>query len=124
MAILIDTQALLWFGTDNPRLSEHARLAILDPEQELLVSAVTAYEFVDLHLRGRFGEVPHLRTLLDRLDAQIIPLPAGVWELIETLPDFHRDPVDRMLVSHAILADLTLITANATLRRYPVRSLW
>lgn len=34
------------------------------------------------------------------------------------------DPVDRMLIAHAIHADLTLVSADETMRRYPVRSLW
>lgn len=36
----------------------------------------------------------------------------------------HGDPVDRMLIAHAIHADLTLVTADGLMRRYPVKSLW
>ena len=124
MSILIDTQALVWIAVGSERLSDGARDAIVDGTARLCVSAVTAYEFVDLNGRGRFGTDLPLRALLDRLDAEVLNFPAEAWVVAGHLPDLHRDPVDRMLVAHAISADMTLMTADATIRRYPVRSLW
>jgi PIN domain nuclease of toxin-antitoxin system len=40
------------------------------------------------------------------------------------LPDLHRDPVDRMLIGHAIAIGETIITSDATMRAYPVKTLW
>ncbi len=124
MAILIDTHALVWLATDDPGLSATARDVITDGENSVLVSAVTAYEFVDLNRRGRFGTDLPLDLLLRRLHAEIVDFPAPCWPLAATLPLIHRDPVDRMLIAHAIHADLTLVTADATMRAYPVRTLW
>jgi PIN domain nuclease of toxin-antitoxin system len=42
----------------------------------------------------------------------------------DSLPDIHRDPVDRMLIAHAIAAGLVLVTADRQIDRYPVRTLW
>jgi PIN domain nuclease of toxin-antitoxin system len=36
----------------------------------------------------------------------------------------HGDPVDRMLIAHALHAGLTLVTADETIRRYPVPTIW
>lgn len=124
MATLIDTQALVWVAIGSPRLSDAAREALTDGAARLCVSAVTAYEFADLNRRARFGVDLPLRELLERLEAEVLDFPAGAWVIAEALPDLHRDPVDRMLVAHAIHADMTLLTADATMRRYPVRSLW
>jgi PIN domain nuclease of toxin-antitoxin system len=44
--------------------------------------------------------------------------------LVETLPGIHKDPFDRLLVAQAIADDLTLVTADAHLARYPVKILW
>jgi PIN domain nuclease of toxin-antitoxin system len=54
----------------------------------------------------------------------LLDFPASLWELAETLPDIHRDPADRMLVAHAIAADLVLVTADRRMAEYPVRILW
>lgn len=124
MPILIDTQAIVWAVTDSPRLSIAARAAITNGAEEICISAVTAYEFADLNRRGRFEVDLPFGQVLSQLEARLLDYPAGLWTIAETLPAIHFDPVDRMLVAHAIHADLTLVTADAKMRKYPVRSLW
>ena len=34
------------------------------------------------------------------------------------------DPADRMLISHARLAELTLVTSDSKIQQYPVKTLW
>lgn len=55
LPILIDTQAVVWAVTDNPKLSVSARQAMTSGEEKIYISVVTAVEFVDLNRRGRFG---------------------------------------------------------------------
>ena len=98
--------------------------AVGEAREPLCVSAVTAYEFADLNRRGRFGADLPLADLLGRLDAAVLDYPAAAWLIATDLPPIHLDPVDRMLVAHAIHADLTIATADATIRRYPVRTIW
>lgn len=124
MAILIDTQALAWVATGSKRLSPAAASALIDPDQDLFVSSVTAYEFADLNRRGRFDADLSLDAILTALYAALLDYPAEAYRIVPLLPPLHRDPVDRMLVAHAIHADLTLVTADATARKYPVRSIW
>ena len=124
LAILIDTQAFVWVATRSPRLSGAATAAITDGATPLCISAVTAYEFADLNRRGRFGADLPLDSLVARLDAEILEYPASAWRIVDALPDLHRDPVDRMLIAHALHLDATLITADVTMHRYPVRCLW
>jgi PIN domain nuclease of toxin-antitoxin system len=40
------------------------------------------------------------------------------------LPDYHRDPFDRMLICQAIEHGLTIMTPDEAMRDYPVASLW
>lgn len=122
--ILIDTQALAWIGTDSPRLSTAAADVLFNGSTDLFVSAVTAYEFADLNHRKRFAADLPLGPLLEMLGAEVIDFPAACSALAALLPHHHFDPVDRMLIAHAIHAELTLVTADEVMRRYPVRSLW
>lgn len=124
MGLLIDTHVLVWFSRDDARLSPAFRALLVDPDATFLVSSVTAFEFEDLRLRDRFGVVGGLGDLLAGLGATMLDYPAEAVRTVPLLPDIHRDPVDRMLIAHAIHADLTLVTADETMRRYPVRSLW
>ena len=124
MTYLIDTQALAWIGTGSGRLSRRAVATLLDADNELFVSAVTAFEFVDLNMRGRFDADLPFHAIVDRLGASLLDYPAEAYRILPLLPLIHRDPVDRMLIAHAVHADLTLITADTDMREYPVRSLW
>jgi len=63
-------------------------------------------------------------TVATMLALETVDLPADIWRLAVTLPDLHRDPVDRMLIAHALHLDATLVTADVTMHRYPVRCLW
>ena len=56
----------------------------------------------------------------------ITPLPVDEASAahLPKLPDIHRDPFDRMLVCQAIEHELTLVSADRVLRRYPIKTLW
>lgn len=124
MTLLLDTQILVWIGNANPRLPAHIRETLLDVDSELFVSAVTAWEFVDLEDRGRFPEGVSFPAIIDRLDAKLIDYPADAWKLVRNLPKLHLDPVDRMVIAHAMLTGMTLVTADQEMRAYPVKTLW
>jgi PIN domain nuclease of toxin-antitoxin system len=94
------------------------------PETALFVSAVVAWEYSDLRMRKRVSAPESIESLQEGLGFELLDLPAAIWADLETLPVLHRDPMDRMLVSHARLAGLVLVTADATIRRYPVQTLW
>lgn len=40
------------------------------------------------------------------------------------LPNYHRDPFDRMLVCQAIVNDLTVLTSDELIMQYPVATAW
>ena len=105
-------------------MSRTARAAIESPDNQLYVSAITAWEYADLEARGRFADSAPLDKLRDMLGFEITDFGSDLWTMATRLPAIHRDPVDRMLIAHAISLDMTLVTADKTVRRYPVKSLW
>jgi PIN domain nuclease of toxin-antitoxin system len=119
MALLIDTHVLVWIGEGNPRLRETVRDRLFDPDEALCISAVTAFEFADLWQRGRIPKGAPLEGLQDRLQLTILDYPAALWPLAATLPPIHRDPVDRMLVAHALALEMPVVTADPNIARYP-----
>ena len=46
MKLLIDTHALLWFATDDRRLSQRAESLMRDPHNELIFSIASIWEIV------------------------------------------------------------------------------
>lgn len=124
MSLIFDTHILVWLAVGDGRLSGTARNAITGGDQALFLSAVTAWEFADLQRRGRIPPIGSIAAMAEELDMEVLDLPAELWRRAEALPDIHRDPVDRMLIAHALQADMTLVTADRTMRRYPVPTLW
>lgn len=120
--IFADTHVLVWLGQGNDRLPTQARDRLF--EEGFFVSAVTAWEYADLKSRGRLGNAVPLGPLLEAFAAPIIDFPAEAADVASSLPHDHGDPVDRMLVGHAITADAELATADGKMRLYPVRLLW
>ncbi len=63
MRLLLDTHALLWWQTDDPRLSPVARAAIADESNEVFVSAASAWEIAT---KVRLGKLPGLEAAAER----------------------------------------------------------
>lgn len=124
MRLILDTQVLIWLPPGDSRLKQSVAEKILSDDAELFVSAVTACEFTDLRERGRIGAPYDIAELSHRFSFTLLDLPAGAWADLAALPPLHRDPVDRMLISHARIADLTIVTSDEMMRRYPVKTLW
>jgi len=124
MDLILDTHVLLWLTTGDRKLSRKLIDKLADPDTRCFVSAVTAWEFSDLHFRGRLPGSVALPRVQERLGFDILDFPADLWKEAERLPSVHGDPVDRMLVAHARMLDMTLVTADKNMRRYPVQSLW
>ncbi|MBW8783990.1 MAG: type II toxin-antitoxin system VapC family toxin [Novosphingobium sp.] len=118
--LLLDTHVLVWAATGDPRL-ERIDIALLrDPARDLCVNAVVAFELADLQSRGRIALSEPIEFLQQHMDLRLIDFPTACWQIAATLPPIHGDPIDRMLIAHALHAGMTLVTADPIIRRYPV----
>jgi PIN domain nuclease of toxin-antitoxin system len=43
---------------------------------------------------------------------------------LESLPEVHRDPFDRITVAQAVVEDLPFVSADALLDVYPIQRIW
>ena len=124
MTALLDTHALLWWITDDKRLSRRARTVIA--AGEILVSVVSAWEIEIKRGLGRIEADTH--AILDEVSGTdgfhwLEIRPSHVATLTD-LPTLHRDPFGRMLVAQAKLEHVALITRDKDIRRYPVETVW
>ena len=128
MRVLLDTCTFLWIAAGAPELTDRAREAFSDPDNEVCLSAVSGWEIAVKHALGRLPlpEDPG-RFVPDQRRAhgiEPLPLDEGAALLLARLPPLHRDPFDRMLVCQAIAGGLTLLTPDEEIRRYAVPTLW
>lgn len=128
MRLLLDTCAFLWIAEDAPALSSAARSAFADPDNDVFLSAVSAWEIAVKHALGKLPlpEPPQVFVPRQREFHRIAPLCLAEEAALQLarLPEVHRDPFDRLLVCQAIADGLVLLTPDPDIQRYPVRTLW
>ncbi len=128
MRLLLDTHALLWALGDPGRLTTDARAAIVEPDNDVYVSAVNALEISIMQALGKLD-------LPGPADAWLMPaVEATGFEWLDITPDdalavgvlpwHHRDPFDRLLVAQARQEGLILVTHDRRTEDYGVPILW
>jgi len=55
---------------------------------------------------------------------EYLPLDEKAVFHLSRLPNYHRDPFDKMLVCQAIAHDLTILTPDKLTSQYPVATAW
>jgi PIN domain nuclease of toxin-antitoxin system len=123
--LLLDTHALLWWLSDDLRLSRPAQRAIADPANTLTVSAAVGYEIAYKQNLGRLPALPEM--LPDRLRREgIRTLPITLDHAIAAaaLPGPHRDPWDRIIMAQALAEDCRVVTVDLVFTDYDVPVLW
>lgn len=128
MTLLLDTCTFLWLASDDPRLPLHTRRECRSPNNAVYLSALSALEIAIKYRLGRLTlpEPPDRFVSRARERLRIEPLPFNEQDAAHDalLPDHHRDPFDRGLVSQAVLRGMTIVTPDADIAKYPAPILW
>jgi PIN domain nuclease of toxin-antitoxin system len=123
--LLIDTHALLWWLTDNPRLSYAAEAAISNPDNEVFVSACIGYEIAYKQRLGRLPALPEsLARRLEREGIETLPVSLEHAVAAAALPGPHRDPWDRIMMAQALAESCHMVTVDKVFADYNVPVLW
>jgi PIN domain nuclease of toxin-antitoxin system len=123
MNLLLDTNALIWIFAAPERLSATTIDAIRSTEHRVFVSVISAWELGILRRMGRLDTPDDLELQMVKEDFDPLQIKMSHAHAVDFLPDIHNDPFDRMLVAQAQVEDLTLVTSDRMMRRYPVATL-
>jgi PIN domain nuclease of toxin-antitoxin system len=122
MKLLIDTHLLLWAAAMPEKLPKKARILMEAQENMLFFSAASIWEVVIKNSLGRsdFKADARLlrRGLLDN-GYNELPVSSEHAVAIESLPDLHKDPFDRVLIAQAQVEGILLLTCDAVVAAYP-----
>jgi PIN domain nuclease of toxin-antitoxin system len=128
MRLLVDTHALLWALDGDKRLSKAAQTAMESFENEVFVSAASAWE---ISTKFRLGKLPGVASVVGKLERTFSqmgfhPLPISIHhaERAGALRGEHRDPFDRMLIAQAQAEDLALLSNERLFDAYAVARIW
>ncbi|MGQ0664261.1 MAG: type II toxin-antitoxin system VapC family toxin [Pseudomonadota bacterium] len=128
MRALIDTVAFLAWMLEPEKLSRRAVAIAADPDNDIVLSAASAWE---LSTKAKVGRI-ELALAVGEFLAQAIAvhglsvLPMTVAHAVRAgaLAPHHKDPFDRMLVAQAEIENMPIVTPDPQIRKYGVATIW
>ncbi|MBT4288999.1 MAG: type II toxin-antitoxin system VapC family toxin [Deltaproteobacteria bacterium] len=125
---LFDTHALI-FWHNKKNVSEDF-VKFFDQEAEkgtIYVSSISFWEIALLVKKGRI-EIPDVHLWKNEIlqNSNLQEINPTTSEMIDStiLPDIHKDPFDRLLISQSNQNKLTLVTKDKIIPKYDVKILW
>lgn len=119
---LLDTQIILWDLADDPRLKpKHDKILLGDRPKFLSIASLWE---ISIKVRVKKLVVPNnLLEVLTASDIQLLPITPQHAMHVGTLPNYHADPFDLLIVAQAMLENLTLVTVDAHMKKFDVETL-
>ena len=121
--LLLDTHVLLWALDDDEGMDTAARDAIVDPRNDVFVSAASIWEISIKRSLGKLQAPDQLVSAVGESGFRELPVTFVHADQAGSLPPLHRDPFDRMLVAQAQVEGLTVVTRDSVIAKYGVRTL-
>ncbi|MDQ3635510.1 MAG: type II toxin-antitoxin system VapC family toxin [Acidobacteriota bacterium] len=128
MKLLLDSHTFIWWRDETHKLSSTALTEISNPQNDVFLSVVTAWELqikISLNkfsIKGGLGNA--IKDEQQSNGFQILPVELSHALYLENLPPHHKDPFDRLLISQAIVENMSLISTDSSFGKYKVKLLW
>lgn len=128
MKVLLDTCTVLWATLAPGTLTLKAQQTIANPENTILVSAVSAWE---ISTKVRLGRLPGAEKLeqsfievMEQAGYTLLDVDMRSALRAGRLTAEHRNPFDRMIAAQALGMDIAVVTPDAQLEQFGVRRVW
>jgi PIN domain nuclease of toxin-antitoxin system len=126
--LILDTHTLLWILWRDPRISSHQVERLVEGNDEIFISAVSAYEIVYKHRIGKLSQVDQLVQSFDTLTRVFSYKPLSISidhsHLAARLVGEHKDPFDRMLAAQSIIEGMPVMTMDRQIAELGARVVW
>jgi PIN domain nuclease of toxin-antitoxin system len=126
--LLLDTHAFLWFILDDPPLSTIARDSIVDSANDVEISPATYWEIAIKSILGKYALPEPYNVFIEREittnDFHVLPIEPKHTAVLTTLPFYHRDPFDRLLIAQAMVENLPILSIDSAFDAYSIVRLW
>ena len=125
--LLLDTHIAVWLATDRNQLSMGELAAIIEPNNEIIVSAVSVWElsikwqkfFRSGERKGPMDPAEFLLAL-SQMEMPVLSLTAELAAAQLSTAAVHGDPFDTMLLTVAQETNARLLTRDDKLRGHPL----
>jgi PIN domain nuclease of toxin-antitoxin system len=110
------------------KLSEPVEKIIESKENQIFLSAVSGLE-ITIKFQINKLELPdrpdiYIPQQMKENIVEVLPIRMNHVLNVYNLPDIHKDPFDRLLISQSQLENLPLLTNDSKIKQYPVERIW
>lgn len=128
MNLLLDTHVFIWLSLTPERLSQRVTDLLMDETNLWFLSLASVWEIQIKRQLGKLSlnlPLPELIASQQQTNGlQLLPIELNHIFTLENLPQFHRDPFDRLLIAQAITEQIPLLSIDTVFDHYPVQRLW
>ena len=125
---ILDTNVLLFFLEDSPRLPSALAELIEDPTKKSYISAASLWEIAIKTSIGKlqvdYANRPDLPEVLKGMGFLVLPMEWEAMRAAAYLPQYHRDPFDRLLVAECQNRNLPILSCDRQLDAYGIKRAW
>lgn len=128
MTYLIDTHVFIWWLQDNRELSERSRNIMSNAANEIFLSIASLWE---ISIKLSIGKLKindystaYIEKQLVSNDIQLLPIKLSHTVNLHSMPNHHKDPFDRMIISQALEENLAIITKDNQFENYNIEVIW
>lgn len=128
MRYLVDAGVLIHNLIAQPKLNRRALELLADNSSELYISAASSWE---ISIKAGTGKLllperpsEFVVRAIRLMSLQSLDITHSHVAALEALPNYHRDPFDRILIAQARTEGLVLLTADRNFEKYPVEMFW
>lgn len=115
MALLLDTQIIIWIEEDASKIPAHIKTIILR-ETEGYFSKVSVWEMAIKLKTGKLSLTQPLEIFIENFqrDYNFFPLDISLKHIYYTqqLPFHNRDPFDRLLIAQSLTENMQIVSAD------------
>ncbi|BAT53381.1 hypothetical protein NOS3756_23410 [Nostoc sp. NIES-3756] len=112
MKLLLDAHVLIWWSSSSERLSANVYNLITDTSNTLMFSIASVWELKIKYQLGKLNlssPIPNLIESQQRINnLQILPIELSHIYALDGLPNYHRDPFDRIVIAQAIVEKIPI----------------
>ncbi len=128
MRLLLDTHTLIWFFAGDSKLSATARIIIEDEDNNKLVSIASIWEMAIKESKGHLNlSLPLHEYIAQKLsleDFNLLNINLDHLSQIVTMPFYHKDPFDRLLIAQARMEGIPILSKDSAFDACSINRLW
>ncbi len=121
---LLDTHIFIWASCSPEKLPNTIIKLLKNPNHDFYISMATFWE---MQIKYQLGKLPLTKTIAELIFEiqkykfyEIIPINEHHILNLQNLECHHKDPFDRIIISQSMIENLTLLTIDDDIIKYPI----